>query len=118
MKWGLVPDMAGYALWRGLVRDDVLRELIYTNCEFSGDEAHRLGLATVVDEDPISRATAIATTLSSRNTHAIRAAKRLSELMQDATADAILHEESSEQHTTDRATTQRTTDTEDRARWR
>src|SRR3546814_11948377 len=78
MKWGLVPDMAGYALWRGLVRDDVLRELIYTNCEFSGDEAHRLGLATVVDEDPISRATAIATTISSRNPHAIRPAKRLS----------------------------------------
>ena len=25
MKWGIVPDMAGFALWRGLVRDDVLR---------------------------------------------------------------------------------------------
>lgn len=97
MKWGLVPDMAGYALWRGLVRDDVLRELVYTNCEFSGDEARRLGLATVVDEDPISRATAIATTISSRNPHAIRAAKRLSALMEDATADAILLEESMEQ---------------------
>ena len=38
LKWGLVPDMGGYALWRGLVRDDVLRELIYTNREFSGAE--------------------------------------------------------------------------------
>ena len=25
LKWGLVPDMGGYALWRGMVRDDVLR---------------------------------------------------------------------------------------------
>ena len=44
MKWGLIPDMGGYALWRGLVRDDVLRELTYTNREFSGAEALGLGL--------------------------------------------------------------------------
>ncbi|HSX55998.1 MAG TPA: enoyl-CoA hydratase-related protein, partial [Sphingomonas sp.] len=30
MKWGIVPDMAGFALWRTTVRDDVLRELTYT----------------------------------------------------------------------------------------
>ncbi|MFA9201773.1 MAG: crotonase/enoyl-CoA hydratase family protein, partial [Cypionkella sp.] len=33
MRWGLVPDMGGIALWRGLVRDDVLRELTFTNRE-------------------------------------------------------------------------------------
>ena len=27
MKWGLIPDMGGYALWRGLVRDDVLARI-------------------------------------------------------------------------------------------
>jgi len=37
MKWGIVPDMAGYALWRGNVRDDVLRELIYTAREFGAE---------------------------------------------------------------------------------
>ena len=42
MKWGLVPDMGGYALWRGLVRDDALRELTYTNREFIGEEALQL----------------------------------------------------------------------------
>ncbi|MFV3037647.1 enoyl-CoA hydratase/isomerase family protein, partial [Klebsiella pneumoniae] len=56
MKWGLVPDMGGYVLWRGLVRDDVLRELIYTNREFTGGEAQALGLATYVDESPRDRA--------------------------------------------------------------
>lgn len=98
MKWGLVPDMAGYALWRGLVRDDVLRELIYTNREFSGEEAQGLGLATHVDENPHERALSIAREIAGRNPHAIRAAKRLQAGMIDRETDAILLEESIEQH--------------------
>ncbi|MCK0127345.1 crotonase/enoyl-CoA hydratase family protein [Erythrobacter sp. F6033] len=98
LKWGLVPDMGGYALWRGLVRDDVLRELIYTNREFSGEEAQGLGLATYVDADPLARATTIATEIASRNPHAIRAAKRLQAGMIERDTDAILLEESIEQH--------------------
>jgi len=98
LKWGLVPDMGGYALWRGLVRDDVLRELVYTNREFNGAEAQTLGLATYTDEDPHARATAIATEIANRNPGAIRAAKRLSAVMQEASTDEILLEESVEQH--------------------
>jgi enoyl-CoA hydratase/carnithine racemase len=98
MKWGLVPDMGGYALWRGLVRDDVLRELIYTNREFSGAEAHTLGLATYVDENPRERAFAIARQIALKNPHAIRAAKRLQAGMWERETDAILLEESIEQH--------------------
>jgi enoyl-CoA hydratase/carnithine racemase len=98
LKWGLVPDMGGYALWRGLVRDDVLRELVYTNREFTGAEAHVLGLATYVDNDPHKRATQIATEIAHRNPHAIRAAKRLQAVMQEGTTDEILMEESVEQH--------------------
>lgn len=97
MKWGLVPDMGGYALWRGLVRSDVLRELIYTNREFSGEEAFALGLATHIDPDPVSRATAIANEIANRNPEAIRAAKRLQDIMDDETTDAILLAESAEQ---------------------
>ncbi|MEP4785528.1 MAG: crotonase/enoyl-CoA hydratase family protein, partial [Erythrobacter sp.] len=98
MKWGLVPDMAGYALWRGLIRDDVMRELVYTNREFSGAEAKELGLATYVDEDPVARATAIAQEIANKNPHAIRAAKRLQHGMLERETDAILLEESIEQH--------------------
>lgn len=98
MKWGLVPDMAGYALWRGLIRDDVLRELIYTNRQFSGAEAKELGFATHVEEDPLARATAIASEIANRNPHAIRAAKRLQQSMYDADTDGILQAESDEQH--------------------
>ncbi|QFT78879.1 crotonase/enoyl-CoA hydratase family protein [Erythrobacter sp. THAF29] len=98
LKWGLVPDMGGYVLWRGLVRDDVLRELIYTNREFTGEEAQRYGLATHVDENPLDRATIIASEIANRNPHAIRAAKRLQAGMWERDTDAILLEESIEQH--------------------
>ncbi|MEP2235757.1 MAG: crotonase/enoyl-CoA hydratase family protein [Alteripontixanthobacter sp.] len=97
MKWGLVPDMGGYPLWRGLVRDDVLRELIYTNREFSGEEAKQLGLATYVDADPLARATQIAETIAARNPDAIRAAKRLSNAMYEDGNDDLLLAESREQ---------------------
>lgn len=46
IKWGLVPDMAGVALMRGLVRDDHVRELTYTGRIVEGAEAVALGLAT------------------------------------------------------------------------
>lgn len=97
MKWGLVPDMAGYALWRGLVRDDVLRGLVYTNREFSGAEAHSLGFATYVEEDPLSRAMEIAEVIAGKNPDAIRASKRLHAAMHEHTADEILMLESVEQ---------------------
>lgn len=98
LKWGLVPDMGGYALWRGLVRDDVLRELVYTNREFSGTEAQGFGLATHIDSDPLEKATALADEIANRNPHAIRAAKRLHAGMVELGTDAILMEESLEQH--------------------
>ena len=98
MKWGIVPDMGGYALWRGLVRDDVLRELIYTNREFSGEEALALGFATHVDPDPLARAGRIAAEIAQRNPHAIRAAKSLANRAHDLATDAILLAESHAQH--------------------
>ncbi len=77
VKWGLVPDMAGYLLWRGNVRDDVLRELTYTHREFSGAEAAALGFATHVDADPLARAMELAHTIAGKSPHAVRAAKDL-----------------------------------------
>lgn len=97
MRWGLVPDMGGYALWRSLVRGDVLRELVYSNREFTGVEAAALGLATFVEPDPLGRARAIAGEIASRNPEAIRAAKRLFDVMDDQPVDAILLAESREQ---------------------
>lgn len=97
MRWGLVPDMGGYALWRSLVRSDVLRDLVYSNREFSGREALDLGFATFVEDDPLARATAIARDIAMRNPAAVRGAKRLFDAMDDEDTDAILLAESEEQ---------------------
>lgn len=96
MKWGLVPDMAGVALWRTLVRDDVLRELTYTNREFSGEEALRHGFATRLSDDPHAEALALAREIASRNPDAVRGAKRLYNAYSDD-AERLLMAESIEQ---------------------
>jgi enoyl-CoA hydratase/carnithine racemase len=97
VKWGLVPDMGGYLLWRGNVRDDVLRELTYTHREFSGVEAAALGFATHVDADPLARATALAHTIAGKSPHAVRAAKDLSNRTPLLTPAEVLLAESESQ---------------------
>ena len=94
MKWGLIPDMGGYALWRNMVREDVLRELTYTNREFSGADSLELGFATYVDENPHSRAMTIAQEIANRNPEAMREAKALFNEYADLDEDAILMAES------------------------
>lgn len=95
MKWGIVPDMAGFALWRGRVRDDVLREQVYTAREFGGADAVAMGFATRTADDPHAAAMALAGEIAGRNPDAIRAAKRLANMGVDA--EAILAAESDEQ---------------------
>jgi 1,4-dihydroxy-2-naphthoyl-CoA synthase len=43
MKHGLVPDLGGFVLARGLVRADHWRELVYTAREVNGEEAQATG---------------------------------------------------------------------------
>jgi len=94
MKWGIVPDMGGFALWRGRVRDDVLRELTYTSREFSGEEAVALGFSTLCDADPLERASAMAREIASRSPTAVRAVKSLFSRYLELPVDRILLEES------------------------
>lgn len=97
MKWGLVPDMAGFPLWRGNVRDDVLRELTYTNREFKGAEARELGFATHVSENPLEDALALARVMAVKHPAAMRGSKRLLNAMADSTDAELLQMESDEQ---------------------
>lgn len=97
-KWGLVPDMGGYVLWRGCVRDDVLRELTYTHREFNGEEAAAFGFATHVDANPLERALALAHEIASKSPTAIRHAKAISNRMHDMNEDEILLAESRANH--------------------
>lgn len=97
IKWGIVPDMAGFALWRGRVRDDALRELAYTAREFTGAEAVALGFALRTADDPQAQAMTLARSIAARNPQAIRAIKRLANDAIEANAAGILMEESVEQ---------------------
>ena len=100
IKWGLVPDMAGMVLMQPLLRDDVLRELVYTGRVLGADEAVALGLGTRVVADPLAEAHALALAIARRSPSAVRAGKRL--LNQAAgtlgeAAAALLQAESDEQ---------------------
>ena len=95
--WGLVPDMAGVALWRTLVRDDLLRELTYTAREFTGAQGLEYGFVTRLADDPRAEALALAREIAGRNPHAVRASKRLFNLAADGDAATVLRAESDEQ---------------------
>jgi enoyl-CoA hydratase/carnithine racemase len=95
--WGLVPDMAGFPIWRGLVRDDVLRELVYTAREFDAAEALAHGFVTRLAADPLAEALALARTIAGRSPHAIRGAKRLLNMAHDADPRDMLKAETEEQ---------------------
>jgi enoyl-CoA hydratase/carnithine racemase len=97
IKWGLVPDMAGIALLRELVRGDVARELTYSGRIINGDEAVRLGVATWAGSDPLAHAREMARSIARRSPDAIRAAKRLLNRGSDEDAAALLASESREQ---------------------
>jgi len=96
-RWGLVPDVAGVALLRTLVRDDVIRELTFTARRFDALEGVRLGVITRVAEDPHADAMSLARIIASNSPDAMRAAKRLLNLMADGGAAEILLAESAEQ---------------------
>jgi enoyl-CoA hydratase/carnithine racemase len=95
--WGLVPDMAGIALWRTLARDDVLRELTYTGREFDAAEACAQGFVTRLADDPLAEAMALAAAIAGRSPGATRGIKRLYNLAADGDAAAVLAAETDEQ---------------------
>ncbi len=77
IKWGLIPDMSGTQTLRRLVRLDVAKELTFSGRVISGTEAHALGLATRVCEDPYTAAHETAAEIAKRSPSAIRAGKKL-----------------------------------------
>ncbi len=95
--WGLVPDMAGLALWRTLARDDVLRDLTYSAREFTGEQGERYGFVTRLADDPRAAAFELAREIAGRNPDAVKASKRLINLMADGDTATVLQGESDEQ---------------------
>ena len=76
-KWGLIPDMGGTLALRELLGRDQAMKLAMTAEEISGKRALELGLATVMDDDPLAAATALAIELSQRPVNAVAGIKRL-----------------------------------------
>lgn len=95
VHWGIVPDMGGFALWHG-VREDVLREWVYTAREFDAAEAQAAGFVTRLVEDPRAEALALAARIAERSPDAVRSAKRLFGAMGSA-PEEMLAMESAEQ---------------------
>ena len=93
IKWGLVPDMAGTQLMRGLARDDIIRELTYTGRIFSAEEAMEYGFVTRIADDPRALALDTARDIAARNPDAMRASKRLFNAAHDLSpAEGLLME--------------------------
>ena len=77
VHWGLVPDMTGTLVLSRLVRPDVAKELTFTARVFDGREAHAMGLATRLSDDPRTEALAMAEEIAGRSPDAVRGAKEL-----------------------------------------
>jgi enoyl-CoA hydratase/carnithine racemase len=97
IKGGLVPDMAGIALTRTLMRDDVLRELTFSGRVFSAADGVGYGCVTRVDPDPHAAALTLAREIAGKSPDAVRGAKRLYNQAAEDDAGAILRAESIEQ---------------------
>ncbi len=79
MKWGIVPDMGGMVLLPRLVREDVMKRLIYTAEPITAKQAAAWGLVTEVADDPMLAATKLAEKIALKGPNAIKAAKALCE---------------------------------------
>ncbi len=77
IHWGLVPDMTGTMMLSQLVRADVAKELVLTARMFDGREAHALGIATRLSDNPYDDAMAMAREIAGRSPDAVRAGKAL-----------------------------------------
>jgi enoyl-CoA hydratase/carnithine racemase len=94
IHWGLVPDMTGTLMLSQLVRADIAKELVFSARVFDGREAHAIGLATKLSDDPHADAMAMAAEIAGRSPDAVRAAKQL--------INGLLHQQAEAQFAAER----------------
>jgi enoyl-CoA hydratase/carnithine racemase len=58
VHWGLIPDMTGTLMLSRLVRDDVMKDLVFTGRILPASEGAALGLVTRLSNDPVTDALA------------------------------------------------------------
>jgi enoyl-CoA hydratase/carnithine racemase len=86
VHWGLVPDMTGTLMLSRLVRDDVMKDLVFTGRILPASEGAALGLVTRLSNDPVADALAVAREITGRSPDAVRGAKRLINRLSNAGA--------------------------------
>lgn len=82
-RWGLVPDMGLTRSIKGLIGIDLAKELSLSARIFDANYAHQIGLVTHLDEQPLSKALAIAQEMQQRSPDALLAVKRVLNAMQN-----------------------------------
>ena len=93
VHWGLIPDMTGTLMLSRLVRDDVVKDLVFSARVISGTEAHELGVVTRVSDLPLEVAMQIANEIAVRSPDAVRGAKALINRLSNAGAAEHFAEE-------------------------
>jgi enoyl-CoA hydratase/carnithine racemase len=86
VHWGLIPDMTGTLMLSRLVRDDVMKDLVFTGRILPASEGAALGLVTRLSNDPVTDALAAAREIAGRSPDAVRGAKRLINRLSNAGA--------------------------------
>jgi enoyl-CoA hydratase/carnithine racemase len=86
VHWGLIPDMTGTLMLSRLVRDDVIKDLVFTGRILPASEGAALGLVTRLSNDPVADALAVAREIAGRSPDAVRGAKRLINRLSNAGA--------------------------------
>ena len=80
VQWGITPDMMGTQLLPELVGRDVAKDLALTGRTVTGLEARDIGLATRVDDHPVTAALALAREIAEHSQSATRRIKGLMDL--------------------------------------
>lgn len=77
VRYGLVPDMGITQLLPDLMPKDTALELTLTGRVIDSEEAKTLGLITLIDDNPLARAEALAKEIAGKSPTATRAIKQL-----------------------------------------
>jgi enoyl-CoA hydratase/carnithine racemase len=86
VHWGLIPDMTGTLRLSRLVRDDVMKDLVFTGRIFPASEGASLGVVTRLSNDPVADAMVAAAEIAGRSPSAVRGAKQLINRLSNAGA--------------------------------
>ncbi len=86
VHWGLIPDMTGTLMLSRLVRDDVMKDLVFTGRILQATEGATLGLVTRLAQDPLEVAMQVAREIAGRSPDAVRGAKKLINHLSNASA--------------------------------